>query len=739
MPAGETLYRGSTVKIEKKPDVKESKRNIRKKLKGTIVPKRNKFIFGQPYKVWWYVIGQPKRLKGARAFLREKLGEPPVFGSRMKATSIAENMEALLENDGFFHSKVVGDTQLKGQYLLTTFDAIIEPQYTINSIDWVSDSSEIMLDLEREQQHESLLKIGEVYSLDNVSNERARLDLKMKAKGYYYFNPNYLMAYLDSTIGNKKVDVFLNIKAETPDSAKHPYTINSITLFTDYNLLDKNSDSSKENMELYDGLIIKKNEKFTPKLFKRVVTYRANTTYNITEQNKTLNRFINLGNFKFVKNQYSRTTDSSGNQRRLDAFYYLSPSKRKSFQGQIDGFSKENRFIGTLLSLNWRNRNTFKGSELLAVKTYGGFEVSYADSLKKNNNFRVGMEASITFPKFVIPFINIKESSFFPPHTRMLLGYEWFRKQGFYTKNVFRTQYEFNWKETINKEHSFAPLALSYINASNVSEEYLLEGQNNPAILTNVYSEAILGSFYSYTTNTKNQQARDLWYFNASIDLSGNLAGLITGAKNTREKTIFNTPFAQYAKGDIELRYLKKISSKLLWANRMQIGYSQPYNNSNMLPFSKQYIIGGSNSIRGFRIRQLGPGSYLPSLDDQRYFFIIGGDYKFLINTELRIPIIGGLATAVFLDAGNIWTKDTFLFGKAGQLKKNSLSELAVAGGFGIRYDLKILLIRMDFGTPMRKPYFPKEERWVLDKIDFSSGAWRRQNLIFNIAIGYPF
>jgi outer membrane protein assembly factor BamA len=578
-----------------------------------------------------------------------------------------------------------------------------------------------------------------VYSLDNVSNERARLDLKMKAKGYYYFNPNYLMAYLDSTIGNKKVDVFLNIKAETPDSAKHPYTINSITLFTDYNLLDKNSDSSKENMELYDGLIIKKNEKFTPKLFKRVVTYRANTTYNITEQNKTLNRFINLGNFKFVKNQYSRTTDSSGNQRRLDAFYYLSPSKRKSFQGQIDGFSKENRFIGTLLSLNWRNRNTFKGSELLAVKTYGGFEVSYADSLKKNNNFRVGMEASITFPKFVIPFINIKESSFFPPHTRMLLGYEWFRKQGFYTKNVFRTQYEFNWKETINKEHSFAPLALSYINASNVSEEYLLEGQNNPAILTNVYSEAILGSFYSYTTNTKNQQARDLWYFNASIDLSGNLAGLITGAKNTREKTIFNTPFAQYAKGDIELRYLKKISSKLLWANRMQIGYSQPYNNSNMLPFSKQYIIGGSNSIRGFRIRQLGPGSYLPSLDDQRYFFIIGGDYKFLINTELRIPIIGGLATAVFLDAGNIWTKDTFLFGKAGQLKKNSLSELAVAGGFGIRYDLKILLIRMDFGTPMRKPYFPKEERWVLDKIDFSSGAWRRQNLIFNIAIGYPF
>lgn len=740
LPQGETLYRGSKVKVQKIVHVKESKRNLRKKLKATIYPKRNKFILGAPYKVWWwYTIGEPKRKKGLKVFLREKLAEPPIFSSRINPNSTAENMQALLENEGYFHSVVQGDTLLKKYFTHAIYNATVWPQYTIRQISWVSDSTQIMLELQAEQESESLLKIHDGFSLVNITNELSRLDLKLKTKGYYYFNPNYLMGYIDSTVGDNKVDIFLSLKSETPDSAKLPYSIKSITLYPNYTLFEKAIDHTVINRENYDNLTILNNDKFNPRMFKRVVTYRPQSTYNIIEQNKTLNRLINLGNFKFVKNTFRPISDSNGQRDSLEAVYYLSPSKKKSFQGQIDGFSKENKFIGSLISLNWKNRNTFKGSELLTIKTYGGIELSYADSLKKNNNFRAGAEASLTFPQFILPFFKIKESSFHIPHTRMLLGYEWFRKQGFYTKNVFRTQYEFNWKETTNKEHSLAPIAISFIKASNVSQEYLDESSSNPAILTNIYSEVNLGSFYSYTTNTKNQNHRDLWYFNSSIDVSGNAAGLITGAKHTREKNILNTPFAQYVKGDVELRYLKKIKTNLHWANRLQLGASIPYNNSSSLPFSKQYIIGGSNSIRGFRIRQLGPGSYLPTANDQRYFFIIGGDFKLLYNSELRLPIVGSLSTGLFVDAGNIWTKDTFLFGKAAQLKKEAYKEIAVASGIGIRYDFKILLIRLDLGLPLRKPYLVENQRWVFNKINFGSGTWRRQNLILNIAIGYPF
>jgi outer membrane protein assembly factor BamA len=158
-----------------------------------------------------------------------------------------------------------------------------------------------------------------------------------------------------------------------------------------------------------------------------------------------------------------------------------------------------------------------------------------------------------------------------------------------------------------------------------------------------------------------------------------------------------------------------------------------------MLPFSKQYIIGGSSSIRGFRMSNLGPGTYKLTAEDLRYFQIIGGDYKLLVNTEIRIPLSKSLSTAVFIDAGNIWTKDTLTFGPAGKFTKNWYKEIAVASGVGLRFDIGILLIRADLGIPFRKPYLPDGQRWVLNQIDFGSRSWRKENLILNIAFGLPF
>lgn len=198
-------------------------------------------------------------------------------------------------------------------------------------------------------------------------------------------------------------------------------------------------------------------------------------------------------------------------------------------------------------------------------------------------------------------------------------------------------------------------------------------------------------------------------------------------------------PFAQYVKLDADYHYTRKLSNNYELANRLQLGIGIPYNNSRLLPFTKLYTIGGSNSIRGFRSRTLGPGSYKTTGKDQNFFQIIGGDYKLLANTELRIPFTAQLGAAVFLDAGNIWTKDTILFGPAGKFTKNWPKEIAVASGFGLRFDATVLLIRADLGIPLRKPYLPDGSRWVINQIDFTSRSWRRENLILNIAIGLPF
>ncbi len=740
LPAGEKLYRGSEITVQKNPDEKKTNRQLKKFIKQAVTPRRNKFLVGQPYKVWWwYVIGEPKHEKGLRAFLRRKLGEPPVLSSRVKATATAENMQAFMENSGYFHTTVQGDTVNKGYFTTARYTAQVQPQYHIKSIIWVSDSSALLKLLEERQKRRGILKAGEPYRLSDISAERDQLDLFLKTKGYYYFNPDYLMAYADSTVGSRQVELYLNVKKSTPEAAKYAYHINRIAVFPNYSLASVHLDTSLTGAIRYEGLLIKDSAKvFKPRLFASTITYRPGSLYSSRSQNSTLNRLINLGAFKFSKNRFEATNDS-GDLHRLNVYYYLTPAKKKSLQGELNVFTKETNSVGGQISVNWKHRNLFGGAELLTVKAYTGAELSLADSLRNNNSFRIGAEASIKFPRYAVPFLRIKENNFYPPNTNLLLGYELYRKQLFYTKNLFRLQYDFTWKKNVRTEYTLAPVALSYLNASNVTDTFYKQALVTPAILLNVYSEAIIGSYFSYTYNNSLGRRKNKLYFNASVDLSGNIVGLITGAKSYRQKTVFNTPFAQYVKTDFDLHYTRTLPNKWDWASRLQIGIGIPYSNSALLPFAKQYIIGGASSIRGFRVRNLGPGTYKPTADDQRFFQIIGGDYKLLVNSEIRIPVTSSLSTAVFLDAGNIWTKDTLLFGPAGKLSKTWFKELAVATGIGLRFDAKVLVIRADLGIPLRKPYLPDGQRWVLNQIDFGNASWRRENLILNIALGLPF
>ncbi|HMK03520.1 MAG TPA: hypothetical protein VK489_04990, partial [Ferruginibacter sp.] len=565
LPPGERLYKGSEVIVQKNPDVKQSNKTLRNELKTAIKPRRNKFLLGQPYKVWWhYMIREKpeKKDKGLRAFLRRRLAEPPVLSSRINAPVTAENIQAYMENVGYFHTTVQGDTVNTGSYFVkSVYTAQVQPQYLIKSITWVSDSSALLKLLEQRQKARGILKVGQPYNLSNISAERDQLDLFLKTRGYYYFNPDYLMAYADSTVGNRQVELYFNLKRTTPETARHPYIINKIIVFPNYTLVSKQLDTSLAGAVLYDSLLIKDSAKvFNNRLFAQMITYRPGRLYSSRAQNATLNRLINLPAFKFVKNRYEPVSDSTSY--RMNAYYYLTPARKKSFQGEIDAFSKENSSLGTQLSLNWKNRNLFRGAEMLTVKTYVGVESSFADSLKRNNSFRVGGEVVLKFPRYAVPFFRLKENNFYPPNTNFLLGYEMFRKQLFYTKNLFRLQTDFTWKNNFRNEFTLAPVAISYLKASNITDTFMKQAIVNPIILVNVYSEVIMGSFFTWTYNNAQRNRRNKWYFQTSIDLSGNIAGLVSGAKKFRQKTIFGTPFAQYAKFDVAVHYTRPLPNK---------------------------------------------------------------------------------------------------------------------------------------------------------------------------------
>src|SRR5688572_16113116 len=202
LPEGERVYRGPTIEVLRQPKTKTSERLLRKQLKLAVRPKANKFFLGQPYKVWWwYVIGEPKRKKGVRAYFRNRLGAPPVLSSKINATVTAVNMQAFLENRGYFHSTVSGDTINDRHFVKAIYKANVFPEYTIKNVLWVNDSSDLVK-LLQQRQREGILKVGNPYRLSDIEAETDRLDSYIKTHGYYYFNPSYIMAYADSTIGN---------------------------------------------------------------------------------------------------------------------------------------------------------------------------------------------------------------------------------------------------------------------------------------------------------------------------------------------------------------------------------------------------------------------------------------------------------------------------------------------------------------------------------------------------------
>lgn len=733
IPKGDTLFNGSNVTVKRDSGVKESPKSLASTLKGLTVPKKNAMILGWAYKVgFWYAIGEPKRNTGLKHWLREKFGEPPVLGSNVNIKKNTDNIEGYLENNGYFKSTAMGDTTVKGFKSKANYQVHVTQPYTIKSVQWHLDTSILKRDLLSGKNKKTFIKPNQQYNLDNIKAERERYDLKLKNKGYYFFNSDDIIASLDSSNHNHTLDVYLQLKTITPEKAKHPHTMSTIVVFPNYTLLYPAPDTSLKNLKSVDHIYIRDTvNEYKASVFTRAITYRPGEKYSLKQQNTTLNRLINLGSFKFVKNRF----ESDGHNDslwKLKVFYYLTPQKKQTLQTEVSGFTKSNSFTGGQLGVNYKNRNYLHGAETFGVRTYGAFETSSNDTLKSNNNFRLGTEVSLTFPRFVTPF-HVKENDLFPPRTRVLLGYEWLRRSGLYTKNSFHFQYELDWKSNLNTEQTLAPVSISYNTTAGVTPLYEAQLTSIPSLRVTIQPEIILGSFYNFTTSTTRANASNIWYFNFNAEAAGNIVGAFKSNKQPYTGQVFGAYYSQYGKVDMELRYSRKLKPKsdLYLANRLMIGIGLPYNNSSYLPFSKQYIIGGSSSLRGFSPRTLGPGITQASAEKQLYYPQVGGDYKLEANTELRFPIFSRLKGALFVDAGNIWTKDTTLYGTGSMLTKDFLKQVAVDAGFGLRIDVTLFVLRLDIATPLRVPYLPEGERW---KKNFGF-----RDLVFNIGIGYPF
>lgn len=735
---GELLYVGPKIKVEGKEVSKKERKSLKKEFTGLVRPKPNKKILGLRPKLYIYnLAGQPKKEKGFRSWLRNKVGEPPVLFSKVDLEFNKQVLQSYSENRGYFNTQIATDSTRKGKK--ATADFVINPgkQYKIKQVIFPSDSATLEKEIANTQQ-KSFLKTGEGYDLEKIKAERERIDANLKEIGYFYFNPDFIKVQVDSTVGNHQVDLLVKTKEETPLSARQVYKINEIVIYPNFSISNKQQVKTDSILKHNDFTIIDQMNTFNPRIFDRTLYFKKGDLYNRTHHNLTLNRLVNLGTFKFVKNQF-KISNTPGNF--LDAYYYLTPLTKKAIR--IEALAKTNsaNYTGTELNINWSNRNTFRGAELLTISAFGGLEVQLAGQNKGFDVYRVGTEMSLIWPRFLAP-IALKSSSGFVPRTKATLGYEYQNRSKLYSLNSFKASFGYLWKENIRKEHQLNVTEISFVSPTNVSDLYNEQIKLNASLGKVIEKQLIFGPTYSYTfTNTMQSTKKNTIYFKAGLDVAGTIAGLATGANVKKGDTIkvFKVPFSQYGKLETEFRHYLKLTEKTQLASRIIVGAGLPYGNSAELPFIKQFFIGGTNSIRAFRARSIGPGTYNPAVETNSFLPDQSGDLKLEMNSEYRAKLFSVVYGALFVDAGNIWLVNENTEKPGSRFSSKFLNELAVGTGAGLRFDFSFLVLRTDFSFPLRKPYLPEGKRWVLDQVDFGSRAWRKDNLVFNLAIGYPF
>lgn len=746
VPDGDYLYTGGSVKIEETTVKKQQRKIIEEDLNSVLRPRPNSSILGLKPKLWIYNISH--NAKGAPLKWIKGWGQAPVLFSSVHVDYNTDLILNRLENRGFFLASSSADTSIRAKKASLTYHTRTGPQYMIDSVTFETDSSDLGKAVTATAP-KTLLRKGEPYNLDVIKAERERIDARLKENGFYYFSPENLLVQVDSTNGRQhKVNLYVNIKESTPEKASDKYTINNIYIYPNFRPTDTLKGRTKNTIDHKGLLITDPRKSFNPKIFERTMFFHKGDIYNRQDHTLSLNRLTSLGTFKFVKNRFEES-DSVNNA--LDAYYYLTPYPKKSIRAELTGKTNSANFTGSEFTINWKHRNAFKGAEQVNISAYVGADVQVSGNNSGNNMLRYGAEGSILFPRIIAPF-RINSTSAFIPHTKVLAGYDFLNRKGSYTLQSLRSSFGYIFKESLEKEHQLTLLGLNYVQPSHVTAEYQRLADSIPSYQKAIDKQFTIGPSYNFNyTNTQDTYKTNTFYLNANLDLSGNILGLFTKSNGADPKKFLGATFSQYIRTEVDFRYYRKLGLSSSWANRIILGYSHSYGNSRSLPFVKQFFIGGTNSLRGFRARSLGPGTYRDEnqdLNDPNYIAADqSGDIKLEMNTEYRTKLFSVLHGALFVDAGNIWLQRTDVkssnthqtFRTGATFGKDFLKELAVDAGAGLRIDATILVLRLDVGFPIRKPWLPENQRWVFDEIDFGSKTWRKENLVYNLAIGFPF
>lgn len=732
------------------------------------VPNRRPFIlFRQPFGLWLYYRFKPKEKTSRSAkWIIKKLAEPPAIYDERLTSQTARNFQNLVQQRGYFRATCtyektdVGDHKAKVNYILD-----LGPLHTIDGVEYESRDS-LVLQILREQSGRSLLRKGEALDGRVFDAEKARITNELRNRGYAYFAPNFVAFSGDSSGTRTRVTT----EILTPgDSIMHKvYNIGNIEVLSSVRpdlQMAIRRDTAIHGINFRSGTT---EFRVKPSRLYKAIAIKPLWPYRQEDFEQTIRNLNELGVFRFVSVKPKQDTIDP---QKINVEILTTPNKRISTGFDVDLNSSTSssalaqNLIGIASSFSLRNRNLFHGAENLHTSLNYNieFDVATRNRLIFSQEFK--WQNQLTFPRFFDYFglwrsaYSLRRDTLHDRETfyrklsdnsraRLSVNYNYLRVIDFYDYNLFNATFGYDLQSGHNR-YSFDHVGVDVLRPRTQARFDTIFGQNE--FLRKSFDDQLFTGFlmraFNYTYTGTNNRFGERWYYRFSTDLSGleewGLNRLWSALFGKQEWRISDLDFAQYLKIDMDGVYTRDFRKNLTGAVRVGVGVVVPFGDTETAPYVKQYFVGGPTSIRAWRIREIGPGGYVPRNPDTGepeppnvQPFYQAADFRFEFNGELRFNIFSWFKGAVFLDGGNVWTLRNDEKRPGSQLRLDSYKNIALGTGLGIRGDFSYLVIRFDAGLQLRNPYADASGRyWVRNLI--SGFTWSDLNP--NLAVGLPF
>lgn len=731
----------------------EDKSNLSYQLSTIAAQKPNDKLFNLfRTRLWFYNQAANGDSTKFKQWVLRRIGESPSIIDSLKTEKTESEMRLFMNNKGYFKAKVSSETKMKKRKARVTYSVEPDSLYRVGKVTYDTKSQVVEREL-KQNQKDSHIQLGKAISRNNFESERNRIFRTFRNEGYYNFFPNYIAFEGDSS--NYSVDV--KIKIANPDSLfDQKYEVSRVFIHSKYNARDY----AREELDtmvvdgyyfVYPKLEIEGAETkellgIKPAIIINSIQIAASgENYNLADYERTIKRLSNLNTYRFINVKYSPSLDIE--EEKLICNIFLTPSKKNEFGVNLElnsVYGNESAInpaigpaIGTGISINYQNRNFLKGAELFTVSANGGVEYPLGRDTDLDriwNTVDLGVSANLYYPTFWPKAIfKDKVTKIGAEKTRLSVSYDYLSRINFYTYNAFSSSIGWEWLEGPQKKHAVNPVVISYFNPIQISDTFNTILSQNLLLARSFDEQFILGPSYTFKysglTNSNGYTFSFRWKFEMGIPLGDGIAGI---------------PFSDFVRLENDAVLNKRIGRNSVLAGRFFLGVGTTLlSSTNSMPYFKQFFVGGPNSIRGWRARELGPGAYIDEAvqNDRNIQPYQSGDLKMEMNLEYRFNMFSYLESALFIDAGNVWTLKEDLTRPGAQFSSNFLDQIAIAGGLGFRLDYSYFIFRLDVGYPLRIPRIEENggSYWKYEQ-------WRDigiQSILndpeFNVALGYPF